>query len=210
MDEFIRELEEDLQREKLRVWWGRYGTLVIGGCVAVVLGTALGVGWKHYQRSQAISQTSALLTALDAPASGQNLEALAGGRMDNTTAIASLRYAASLMEKGDKAKATAQYQRIADASGVDAGLRALARSHAMQASDAKQALPTDSKAPFYYTQAELHAWQAVQDKDMAQAQKRFASLRDAAEAPTPVRDRAGMIAAYLAADSTPAASPTKE
>lgn len=51
-DEFIREVDEELQREKLALLWKRWGNLVIAGAVGIVLATAGWVGWQRWQESE--------------------------------------------------------------------------------------------------------------------------------------------------------------
>lgn len=46
MSDIFREVDEDVRRDKLAAFWGRYGNAVIGLAVLVVLAVA---GWRFYQ-----------------------------------------------------------------------------------------------------------------------------------------------------------------
>lgn len=48
-DEFIREVDEELQREKLAELAKRYGWIALAGAVGIVLATAGWVGWQRWQ-----------------------------------------------------------------------------------------------------------------------------------------------------------------
>ena len=43
MSDIFREIEEDLQRDRYKKLWEKYGNLVIAAAVVLVLGTA---GWQ--------------------------------------------------------------------------------------------------------------------------------------------------------------------
>ena len=48
-DAFLREIEEQVRREKLVKLWDKYGVMIIGGLAAIIL---IYAGWKWYQTSQ--------------------------------------------------------------------------------------------------------------------------------------------------------------
>lgn len=55
-DEFIREVDEELQREKLAQLAKRYGGLALAAAAAVVLATAGWVGWQHWQEQRRLAE----------------------------------------------------------------------------------------------------------------------------------------------------------
>lgn len=55
-DEFLREVDEAVRRERWLSLWSRYRGYIIGGMIAVVVGTAAGVGWRHYQESSRLDE----------------------------------------------------------------------------------------------------------------------------------------------------------
>lgn len=52
-DEFIREVDEELQREKLLEFGKRYGWIALAGAIGLVLATAGWVGWQRWQEQRA-------------------------------------------------------------------------------------------------------------------------------------------------------------
>jgi hypothetical protein len=51
-DEFIREVDEAVRQDRWLQLWKQYGSYMIGGALAVVIGTGAGVAWRNYQQSQ--------------------------------------------------------------------------------------------------------------------------------------------------------------
>ena len=49
MSDIFREIEEDLQRDRYKKLWEKYGNLVIAAAVALVLSTAGWQVWKTYR-----------------------------------------------------------------------------------------------------------------------------------------------------------------
>lgn len=63
-DVLLREMEEDLRRERLRLLWKRFGNAIIGLSAGVIVITLLSVAWKSYQESREVKHTSAFLNAI--------------------------------------------------------------------------------------------------------------------------------------------------
>ncbi|MDX1541353.1 MAG: hypothetical protein R3349_08100, partial [Geminicoccaceae bacterium] len=55
-DEFIREVDEAVRQDRWMTLWKTYGTYVVGGVVAVVLGTTAGVGWREWQERSRLAE----------------------------------------------------------------------------------------------------------------------------------------------------------
>jgi hypothetical protein len=122
-DVFKKEIEEDLQRDRALKFWEQYGTYVIAGVVALILGVA---GYKYNQnRALAAAEANgkALQVAMKAVADKQptgeaQLAALASSP-GGTGALARLRLAAVHVEAGAKDKAIAVYDALARDATVD-------------------------------------------------------------------------------------------
>ena len=66
-DTFMREVDEELRRERLNKLVSRYGWAIVGA-VVLVLGAIGGyIWWQDRQQKQAATQGEALLQALDEP-----------------------------------------------------------------------------------------------------------------------------------------------
>lgn len=49
---FIREVDEAVRQERWLTLWKRYGNYAVAAALAIVVGTAAGVGWRAYQEQQ--------------------------------------------------------------------------------------------------------------------------------------------------------------
>lgn len=78
----LREVDEELRREQYEKMWRRYGGMLIMACVAIVIGTALGVYWNHHTRQTNMVQTDQLYSWLAQEDKAQRLQ-------DTTTDITS-------------------------------------------------------------------------------------------------------------------------
>jgi predicted negative regulator of RcsB-dependent stress response len=127
------DLEEQEQIAALKAWWRQNGTLVIAALVAVMIGVAAVVGWRAYQRSQAL-QASAVYGELQKAAGTRDVKKvrdLAGTILENypRTAYASLAALVSAkahFESGDLKTARAQLEWVIE-NARDVEIAAIAR-----------------------------------------------------------------------------------
>ena len=118
--DLFREVEEDVQRDRMLALWRRWRWHVIGGAVALVAGTAATVGWQEYRQSAAADRGARFLAAMrladdeqwetSARAFAQFAEAESGVR----AALARLRQAAMLVRAGDRTGALAAWNALID------------------------------------------------------------------------------------------------
>ena len=96
-DGFIREVDEELQRDRMAMLWKRFGPLIIALASFVVLATAGNVAWDAWQARQleqqgaAFAQAEATLDGNDPIAAAAEFAALAGVQKGDSSAIARLR-----------------------------------------------------------------------------------------------------------------------
>ncbi|MEM7022031.1 MAG: tetratricopeptide repeat protein [Pseudomonadota bacterium] len=64
-DGFIREVDEAVRQDRWMQLWKTYGTYAIGAAVAIVVGTAVGVGWRAYQDNQREAEAERFMSAVD-------------------------------------------------------------------------------------------------------------------------------------------------
>jgi hypothetical protein len=135
-DNFIREVNEELRSDAANAFWKKYGKLIIGGAVAIVVGVAGNVGYKNWIEGQAAASGDIFLEALTHAREGRNDEALAS--FDQLKAegygsypvLAKMRAATVLAEQGDAEGAIAEFQAIANDSSVADALKDVARIRA--------------------------------------------------------------------------------
>lgn len=131
-DEFIREVDEDLQRDKLKSLWDRFGNLVIAAAVLLVAGVAGYEGWKAWDRSQRHDEATrfatfeADLAAQRWEQAAEGLDGFAASATPGYAALARLREAAAQEGANDPAAAAAALDRLAGDAAADPLLRDLA------------------------------------------------------------------------------------
>lgn len=212
MSDIFQEVDEELRRDKATELWKRYGNLVLGAAVAVVIGTAGYVFWRDYSHKQAVANSTAFFNAA-AMAGGAEpakaipaLDSVARESSGAYAALARLREAGVKAAAGDRDGAAAAYRAVAEASSAPQELRDAARLLAsMHAID--KATPAEveaqlqslrmSTSPWRHSAIELVAAAALSAGDAAKAKELFASISDDPSAPTSMRGRAAEILASL-------------
>ncbi|MEO9612725.1 MAG: tetratricopeptide repeat protein [Nitratireductor sp.] len=135
-DSFIREVSEELRQDQAKALWDRYGPLILGVAVLVVLVTAGIVGWNYWTQAQASRSGDAFSEALTFASEGQNDEALAAlEKLEQEgygayPVLARLRAATVLAEKGDHDGAVAAFDAVAGDSSIPGSIRDMARLRA--------------------------------------------------------------------------------
>lgn len=135
-DGLLREVEEELRRERLEKIWKEYGTYIIAAAAAIVL-VVLGFKyWESYRLSAAQESGAryedALLLLNDKKegSAEKEFEKIAADGAGGYRALAQLQLAGAQSKQGKKAEALATYEALAGDSGADAMLREFARLQA--------------------------------------------------------------------------------
>jgi hypothetical protein len=119
-DEFIREVDEAVRQDRWLKLWQHYGSYIIGAALALVIGTAAGVGWRTYQESQSQSDARRYAAATDllrqdrAAEAAEAFAAIADDAGSGYSVLARLRAAQALAEAGDEAAKTAALSDLAE------------------------------------------------------------------------------------------------
>jgi hypothetical protein len=204
-DEFIRDIEEDLKRERAIRLWKRYGHYVVALAVLIVAGTAAWVGWREYDRGQAAAEAVRYLDAVGrATVPSERDAALAAfSRMarDGRAGFAPLAalQSAALQAGSDSAGAIAQYRALANDSRASPDIQALARLlaalHAVESADGAQIdrdlqplMAADS--PWRHLASEIAAIAALRGGNTTRARELYARISDDSAAPAGIRARA--------------------
>lgn len=135
-DSFFREVNEEIRQEQARALWERFGPVLIGIAVAIVLGTAGVVGYEYWAESKANSSGDAFLQALNLANEGKHDEALAA--LDALEVegygayplLARMRAATVLQAKGDTGAAVAEFDAVAADGSIPGAIRDMARLRA--------------------------------------------------------------------------------
>jgi hypothetical protein len=204
-DSLLREIDEDLRRERYALLWKRYGWLVITVLVALVLGVAGYEAWRAYERrihAQSSEQFAAAATLADPAAAAGAFGKLADEAPRGYEILARLRQAAMHVEKGDYPAAVSVYDKLAGETDdplysdlavilkVMAEMR-IAEAPADAARLAEQLAPlTAPDRPWQYSAKELSAHLALRSGETEKARELLTGLSDDAQAPEGIRTRA--------------------
>lgn len=137
--EFIREVDEAVRQDRWLNLWKHYGPYLIGAVLALVLGTAAGVGWREYQASERREEARRFAAAVELMQEGRAAEAagvfaeLAANADDGYAVLARLRAAEARARANDQAAKLATLEELAGNGDADETYRALARLLAAQA-----------------------------------------------------------------------------
>jgi len=132
-DGLLREVDEELRRERMEQLWKRYGNLFIAFSLGIVIAVGGYKAWQYYQQKQAEAAGAEYITALDELTAGKEeaaiarLEKLAAGSHAGGAYVASMRLAGWLAHKGRKDKAIAIYRRVAADTSLELPMRTAAR-----------------------------------------------------------------------------------
>lgn len=128
MADIFHEVEEDLRRDQAAAIWKKYGNLIVGAALVLVLAVAAQWGWKEYSTRKQLQASADFLAAASTADVAQREAALAKVVADGGAygVLARFRLAETAVQGGDKAKARGILQEIANDKGADQPLRDLA------------------------------------------------------------------------------------
>ncbi len=212
-DGFIREVDEELQRERAARLWQRYGTIIIAGAVIVIAATAGKVGWDAWQRHRMAEEAAAFAAAEatfrdDLPEAADRFAALADDLDGDVAAIARLREAQAWLANDRDDAALASLEAVASTTGIDPILRDVAavaaaehRFDATSLAELRDSLEPQhaEEAAFRFSARELLALAALEAGERDEALDALRKLANDGTAPGPIRQRAGELLAALGA-----------
>lgn len=121
----LREVEEELRRERLANIWQQYGTLIVAGLALLVAGVG---GWKYWQNQKiAAAQTAGMSyqSAMTSLANGKVDDAakafagVADGGQSGYQSLARLQLAGAHLKQGKTAEAKAAFDEVAKDPSAD-------------------------------------------------------------------------------------------
>ena len=212
-DSFMREVEDELRSDKVSDFWKKYKYFVIGGAVAIVIGTAGYRFWDSYSQKVAGVSGDQFLSAIELSNEGKHdeaiaqLETLSKEGVGEYPALAQIRLAAEFAKKGETEKAIEAFDKIANDTGFNETLRNVARLRSGlllvdtgtydQVSDRLQSMSETGKS-FRHSAREglgLSAWKHEKYED---ALVWFTAIADDQGSPNGIRARAGVMLQLLA------------
>ena len=214
-ESLLREIDEDIRRERYARLWKRFGNYIVAAVVAVLLGIGGYQFWQHRveaQREEASARLSSAtaLIATDRAAAEQNLASLASDGPAGIAVLAALRQAALLADGGDGQAARAVYQQV-QRSASDPLYRDLAVLREGMVALGKENVPIDADAlieklkpltadssPWRFSARELTALLASRSGQVTEARNLLETLSADPLAPPDVRERAQQLMGDLA------------
>ena len=212
---FVREVDENLRRDRLRDAAKKYSGWLIAA-VVLFLGASGGyIYWQDYQRKQnekAVEQLAQVFTEVSkgqtqtAPA---RLDTLSKDHSKAVRASAGFGRAAMAIEQNDPKLAIAKFRGMAEDTSLPRPFRdlALIRQTALEFDSLKpeeviarmQPL-TKPGAPWFGSAGELTAMALIKQGKKAEAGRLFAAIARDEQAPEPLRGRAVQMASSLGVD----------
>jgi hypothetical protein len=213
-DNFLREVEEEIRRERFERLWKEYGTYFIAGAALIVIGV-LGYKFVENRRVTAAQTTGERYEgAMELASTGKDGSAekeFASVVADGTGGypeLARLQLAGVLLKQGKKAEAIAAYEELAKAANADPLLRDYA---ALQAASARMGeadftelqnrltpLMADT-SPWRFSARELLGVAAFKAGKADEARSTLTPLLIDQKTPQSIAERAQIVLAEIAA-----------
>lgn len=208
MSDVFREVDEAVRQDQLKQIWKRYGWLILGVGLAVILGVGGYHAWKGYRADQRTEASDAYADALQLARIGKVQELLdALGKLADPTdgevgTLAAFAQARVLAGEGKVDEAAQIWDQLAasDAAGPSFKAAALVLSvqNQMDRGDAAaltarlQPLLAEGQ-PFRATAMEMTALLALKQGDEARAKELLTQLSTLKDAPASLQARAGQL-----------------
>lgn len=211
-DLLIKEVDEELQRERFEKLWKRYGGWVIGAAIAVVLVVAGYQGWQYWQGQVRAAEATRYAQALEALEGGDEDRAiglfaeLGGEGRTGYALLAQLRRADLLAARGEVEPARAAYESIAGDATNPRRYRELALLRSvllgLETEDPRLLLSrleplTDDGSVWRHVGRELAALLAQRQGDTDRAVALYRQVAEDETAPQGARRRAAEMLAAL-------------
>lgn len=229
-DDLLRQVEEELRRERLEKVWKQYGTYILAAAVLIVVGVA---GYKVWEgRHLAAQQASGaryedallLINQKKDGSAEKEFEKLAADGATGYRGLSQLQLAGLQAKQGKTAEALATYDALAGSSNGDIMLREFARLQAagLRIGEADFTEMENRLTPLMadtstwrYSARELLGLAAFKAGKMTDARSILTPLFVDQQTPQTIAERAQIIMAEIAtaelakkAAETPAASPS--
>jgi len=205
----FKEIDEELRQDKATQLWQKYGSLIIGAIIAVILGVAAYEGWKSYDLSQRTELGEKYASAMDLAradnfADAQNaFQDLANQTETGYSVLARMQEAALMAQQGKSKEAAEAYFLIAQNGEIDSVFRDMALI--LGALNGLETMPADDiinrlqplvggSNQWRHAASEITAYAHAKAGNMDEAQKIMSALIDDASVPPGLRQRASEFA----------------
>jgi hypothetical protein len=215
---FVREVDENLRRDRMRDLGKKYFGWMIAAVVLFLAAVGGFMYWQNYRAQQGEKQVEQLAQAFTDIGAGkvgassqQQLDALSKGSNKSVRATALFARAALALQQGDPKLATAKYRDIAADDSLPKPFRdaALIRQTALEFDSLKpdevirRLQPLAKKGePWFGSAGELTAVALMNQGKSKEAGALFAAIAQDKKVPDEMRDRSTQIASTLGVDAS--------
>ena len=199
MADIFDEIEEDLKRDKMQLFWARYGKIVAAAVAAIILLVALRQGYVSWRISQTEDSASAYQQALQSDDVVKALEAQLGHLSDGYEMLAQFQIAAEQAVKSDWTAAEAEYLALSSDKSIDPIYRQAAILLSVMAAP-QDADVSVLEARLYDLEIAAGPWQAMaletaaglalRNSSKGTALTKYKRLIELADVPAGIRQRA--------------------
>ncbi len=216
-DIFLREVDENLRRDRARDFAKKYGNWLIGAVLLFLVASGGWIWWQNVREKKAQAQVEDLADIYLKIGSGtpgnaaQRLDRLATDGSGKAVRATALFTAAALaLQNGDQPAAIAKYRAIAGESGFPTPYRdaALIRQTALEFDQLKPeevitrlALLAKPGNPWFGTAGEMTALAMIKQGKKPEAGRLFVAIAKDAQVPETLRGRAVQMASSLGVDT---------
>lgn len=199
MNELIRELEDDIRREKFDKLWHSFGKLMVWVSLGVIGVTIAVVIWQNHRQGKSMEKTTEFIRGIDRlqiedyKGAIPVFEALAKDEGSSYYGLAMLRVAQAKQGLSDHEGALAAYKALAGKDKVFGQLASL-----MLPPQDGDVVKPNRKSPFYFTQSEMRAWQLLKIGKRDNAVAQFLALYQDKDCPFSMRLRVTEALQHLA------------
>ncbi|MGF0538831.1 tetratricopeptide repeat protein [Agrobacterium sp. ES01] len=207
-DSFIREVNEELRSDQVKDVWRRFGKIIIGLALLIVVGTAGYRGYEYWLNTQASGSGDRFLAALKLSKDGKNdealaaLEALEKDGHGSYPVLAQMRAATIQAQQGHTDAAVSGFDAIAKDTSAPDAIRDVARLRSawllidsgdydrVSAEVEVMAVPEN---PMRHSAREALGLTAYKAGEFGRAREWFEQITEDPETPGNVRSRAQML-----------------
>lgn len=222
---FLREVDENLRRDRMQDFGKKYGLLLIAAVVLLLAAIGGWLYWQNRQQEQAAAQSEELMSIYNDIGAGnteqarKRLEPLESSDNDVVRALALLTDAAIALDGNERTAALAKYRVIAGDGGLPEAYRnlGLIRATALEFDTIK---PEEVVArlepltrpgnPWFGTAGEMTAMAYIKQGQNDRAGRLFAAIAADGQVPETIRNRAVQIAGTLGVDASAALPQTAQ
>ena len=210
--DIFREVDEEMKREAFAKLWDKYGYLVLGAAIAIIVSVAGYKYWKYQQAEQAATYGTRFMDALDLAKTKEkdlaelSLRQIAQEGPRGYAMLAKMREAAAKAAAGNLKEATSSYDELAKSGTVDPVFRDFSRIQAamLRVDDADEAEMKHrlgdlavGTSTWRHSARELLGLSAFKAGNMASAENYYTQALSDREAPGGVRQRAEMMLSLI-------------